>query len=174
MELDDTSGNGTRHRLVVDDAIVVLENVDRHIKEGESPFRAAIIGTREIAVPVIAMTLTLGAVYAPIALMGGITGSLFKEFALTLAGAVFVSGIIALTLSPMMCSKMLKANEEPSKFEQKVHHVLDGMTNRYEKMLTAVMAHRPVIMLSQSSCSQRYQFCLSSFQVSWLLQKIKA
>ncbi|WP_367987626.1 multidrug efflux RND transporter permease subunit VmeD [Vibrio sp. NTOU-M3] len=132
--------------LVVDDAIVVLENVDRHLKEGESPFRAAIIGTREIAVPVIAMTLTLGAVYAPIALMGGITGSLFKEFALTLAGAVFVSGIVALTLSPMMCSKMLKANEKPSKFEQKVHHVLEGMTNRYEGMLRAVMAHRPVVI----------------------------
>ncbi|MFY2510177.1 multidrug efflux RND transporter permease subunit [Vibrio pectenicida] len=132
--------------LVVDDAIVVLENVDRHIKLGESPFRAAIIGTREIAVPVIAMTLTLGAVYAPIALMGGITGSLFKEFALTLAGAVFVSGIIALTLSPMMCSKMLRANEVPSKFEQKVHHVLDNMTLRYEKMLGAVMQHRPVMI----------------------------
>ncbi|MCW8346564.1 MULTISPECIES: multidrug efflux RND transporter permease subunit [Vibrio] len=132
--------------LVVDDAIVVLENVDRHIKLGESPFRAAIIGTREIAVPVIAMTLTLGAVYAPIALMGGITGSLFKEFALTLAGAVFISGIIALTLSPMMCSKLLKANETPSKFEQKVHHVLDKMTARYEKMLSAVMLHRPVII----------------------------
>ncbi|AXX58366.1 multidrug efflux RND transporter permease subunit VmeD [Vibrio vulnificus] len=132
--------------LVVDDAIVVLENVDRHIKEGESPFRAAIIGTREIAIPVIAMTLTLGAVYAPIALMGGITGSLFKEFALTLAGSVFVSGIIALTLSPMMCSKMLKAHEKPSKFEEKVHHVLDGMTNRYEKMLKAVMDHRPVVI----------------------------
>ncbi|HDY7656911.1 TPA: multidrug efflux RND transporter permease subunit VmeD [Vibrio vulnificus] len=132
--------------LVVDDAIVVLENVDRHIKEGESPFRAAIIGTREIAVPVIAMTLTLGAVYAPIALMGGITGSLFKEFALTLAGSVFVSGIIALTLSPMMCSKMLKAHEKPSKFEEKVHHVLDGMTNRYKKMLKAVMDHRPVVI----------------------------
>ncbi|MDS1864118.1 multidrug efflux RND transporter permease subunit VmeD [Vibrio vulnificus] len=132
--------------LVVDDAIVVLENVDRHIKEGESPFRAAIIGTREIAVPVIAMTLTLGAVYAPIALMGGITGSLFKEFALTLAGSVFVSGIIALTLSPMMCSKMLKVHEKPSKFEEKVHHVLDGMTNRYEKMLKAVMDHRPVVI----------------------------
>src|SRR5690606_18672792 len=112
--------------LVVDDAIVVLENVDRHIKLGESPFRAAIIGTREIAVPVIAMTLTLGAVYAPIAMMGGITGSLFKEFALTLAGAVFVSGIVALTLSPMMCSKMLKAHEEPNKFEQKVHGLLDS------------------------------------------------
>ncbi|MGF1701072.1 multidrug efflux RND transporter permease subunit [Photobacterium makurazakiensis] len=133
--------------LVVDDAIVVLENVDRHIKEGESPFRAAIIGTREIAVPVIAMTLTLGAVYAPIAMMGGITGSLFKEFALTLAGAVFVSGIIALTLSPMMCSKMLKANEQPSKFELTVHRFLDRMTNRYEKMLGGVMKMRPVVIV---------------------------
>ncbi|MBV7300869.1 multidrug efflux RND transporter permease subunit [Enterovibrio paralichthyis] len=132
--------------LVVDDAIVVLENVDRHIKLGESPFRAAIIGTREIAVPVISMTLTLAAVYAPIALMGGITGSLFKEFALTLAGAVFVSGIIALTLSPMMCSKMLKANEQPGKFEAKVHHFLDGMTERYARMLGGVMKVRPVII----------------------------
>jgi multidrug efflux pump len=78
--------------------------------------------------------------------MGGITGSLFKEFALTLAGSVFVSGIVALTLSPMMCSKMLKANEEPSKFEQKVHHILDGMTNRYANMLKAVMQHRPVVI----------------------------
>nr|WP_089138770.1 multidrug efflux RND transporter permease subunit [Vibrio rumoiensis] len=132
--------------LVVDDAIVVLENVDRHIKLGETPFRAAIIGTREIAVPVIAMTLTLGAVYAPIALMGGITGSLFKEFALTLAGAVFVSGIIALTLSPVMCSKMLKAHSKPSRFEVVVHSVLDRMTNRYERMLRAVMQHRPVMI----------------------------
>ncbi|OAN16901.1 transporter [Photobacterium jeanii] len=132
--------------LVVDDAIVVLENVDRHIKLGESPFRAAIIGTREIAVPVIAMTLTLGAVYAPIAMMGGITGSLFKEFALTLAGSVFVSGIVALTLSPMMCSKMLKANEKPSKFETSVHNFLDRMTARYEKMLGGVMKMRPVVI----------------------------
>ncbi|BCL68104.1 multidrug resistance protein [Vibrio nigripulchritudo] len=132
--------------LVVDDAIVVLENVDRHIKLGESPFRAAIIGTREIAVPVIAMTLTLGAVYAPIAMMGGITGSLFKEFALTLAGSVFVSGIVALTLSPMMCSKMLKANEKPSKFEQTVHNFLDRMSDKYEGMLAAVMQRRPVII----------------------------
>ncbi|KAB2823983.1 multidrug efflux RND transporter permease subunit [Aliivibrio finisterrensis] len=132
--------------LVVDDAIVVLENVDRHIKLGETPFRAAIIGTREIAVPVIAMTLTLGAVYAPIAMMGGITGSLFKEFALTLAGAVFVSGIVALTLSPMMCSKMLVANEEPNRFEKKVHHILDNMSDRYERMLNAIMTRRPVII----------------------------
>lgn len=132
--------------LVVDDAIVVLENVDRHIKLGETPFRAAIIGTREIAVPVIAMTLTLGAVYAPIAMMGGITGSLFKEFALTLAGAVFVSGIVALTLSPMMCSKMLVANEEPNRFEKKVHHILDNMSNSYERILNVIMTRRPVVI----------------------------
>ncbi len=132
--------------LVVDDAIVVLENVDRHIKEGETPFRAAIIGTREIAIPVISMTLTLGAVYAPIALMGGVTGSLFKEFALTLAGAVFVSGIIALTLSPMMCSKMLKETLTPNRFEKGVHNFLDRMTNRYERMLNAVMNRRPVVV----------------------------
>ena len=117
-----------------------------YLKLGESPFRAAIIGTREIAVPVIAMTLTLGAVYAPIAMMGGITGSLFKEFALTLAGAVFVSGIVALTLSPMMCSKMLKANEEPSKFEKTVHSILDKLTNRYSRILKSVMDHRPVVV----------------------------
>lgn len=132
--------------LVVDDAIVVLENVDRHIKLGESPFRAAIIGTREIAIPVIAMTLTLGAVYAPIAMMGGITGSLFKEFALTLAGAVFVSGIVALTLSPMMCSNMLQAHAEPNRFEKAVHSVLDRMTNSYSRMLSVVMQRRPVII----------------------------
>ncbi|WCE29697.1 multidrug efflux RND transporter permease subunit [Vibrio sp. SCSIO 43137] len=132
--------------LVVDDAIVVLENVDRHIKLGESPFRAAIIGTREIAIPVIAMTLTLGAVYAPIAMMGGITGSLFKEFALTLAGSVFVSGIVALTLSPMMCSKMLLAHAEPNRFERAVHNVLDRMTDRYSRILSVVMQRRPVII----------------------------
>ncbi len=79
--------------LVVDDAIVVLENVERHVKEGKTPFDAAIIGTREIALPVISMTITLGAVYSPMALMTGVTGTLFKEFALTLAGAVFISGL---------------------------------------------------------------------------------
>ena len=93
------------------------------------------------------MTVTLAAVYAPIALMGGITGSLFKEFALTLAGAVFVSGIIALTLSPMMCSKMLKANEQPGKFESTVHHLLERMTDRYDSMLHAVMKKRIVIVV---------------------------
>ncbi|WP_394391160.1 multidrug efflux RND transporter permease subunit [Shewanella woodyi] len=132
--------------LVVDDAIVVVENVDRHIKLGETPFRAAIIGTREIAVPVISMTITLAAVYAPIALMGGITGSLFKEFALTLAGAVFISGIVALTLSPMMCSKILKPHSTPNRFEQGVERFLEGMTNRYQSMLNAVMERRPVVI----------------------------
>ncbi|QYJ75020.1 multidrug efflux RND transporter permease subunit [Shewanella sp. FJAT-52076] len=132
--------------LVVDDAIVVVENVDRHIKLGESPFRAAIIGTREIAVPVISMTITLAAVYAPIALMGGITGSLFKEFALTLAGAVFISGIVALTLSPMMCSKILKEHSAPSKFEHAVETTLSRMTDSYARMLAAVMQRRAVVV----------------------------
>jgi len=132
--------------LVVDDAIIVLENVDRHIKLGEKPFRAAIIGTREIASPVIATTLALVAVYSPIALATGITGSLFKEFALTLAGAVLVSSIIALTLSPMMCSKMLKAHESPSRFELAVHRVLDKITDKYQRILGRFMQHRPVVL----------------------------
>ncbi|MGS0729775.1 efflux RND transporter permease subunit, partial [Shewanella sp. 0m-11] len=132
--------------LVVDDAIVVVENVDRHIKLGEPPFRAAIIGTREIAVPVISMTITLAAVYAPIALMGGVTGSLFKEFALTLAGAVFISGIVALTLSPMMCSKILKPHSTPNRFESSVENFLEGLTSRYNRMLTAVLNKRPVVI----------------------------
>ena len=93
--------------LVVDDAIVVVENVYRHIEEGRSPPQAALIGAREIAGPVIAMTLTLAAVYAPIGFLGGVTGTLFREFAFTLAGAVIISGIVAVTLSPMMCSLLL-------------------------------------------------------------------
>ncbi|NLJ92080.1 MAG: multidrug efflux RND transporter permease subunit [Aeromonadales bacterium] len=132
--------------LVVDDAIVVVENVDRHIKAGEEPFRAAIIGTREIAVPVITMTITLAAVYAPIALMSGVTGSLFKEFALTLAGAVFVSGIVALTLSPMMCSKLLQPHTNPNRFEKAVENTLGKVTRGYTRMLDAVLAKRAVVI----------------------------
>jgi len=132
--------------LVVDDAIVVVENVDRHIKMGKSPFQAAVFGTREIALPVISMTITLAAVYAPIALMGGITGSLFKEFALTLAGSVFVSGIVALTLSPMMCAKMLKPHTHPSRFEKTVETTFERITRSYGRMLDAVMERRPVIL----------------------------
>lgn len=133
--------------LVVDDAIVVVENVDRHIKAGETPFRAAIIGTREIASPVITMTITLAAVYTPIALMGGVTGSIFKEFALTLAGAVFISGVIALTLSPMMCSAMLKPHTNPNRFERTVENTLNRLTAAYSRILDKVMTRRPVIIL---------------------------
>ncbi|MCP3849068.1 MAG: multidrug efflux RND transporter permease subunit [Gammaproteobacteria bacterium] len=133
--------------LVVDDAIVVLENVDRHIKEGETPFRAAIIGTREIALPVISMTITLAAVYTPIALMGGITGSLFKEFALTLAGAVFISGIIALTLSPMLSSKILKENVKPGRFEAFIHGLLERLTKAYGRFLGNILNHRFVVLV---------------------------
>lgn len=132
--------------LVVDDAIVVLENVDRHIKLGETPFRAAIIGTREIAMPVIAMTISLCAVYTPMAMMGGITGALIKEFALTLAGAVFISGFVALTLSPMMCSKMLKPHTNPSKFEACVSTFLDKLTAGYTAILHTVLRMRAIVL----------------------------
>ena len=133
--------------LVVDDAIVVLENVDRHIKLGETPFRAAIIGTREIAAPVISMTIALIAVYSPMALMGGITGTLFKEFALTLAGAVFISGIVALTLSPMMTSKLLKGHDKPSKLEERVNRTLTKINNAYTYVLGLVMANRKCMLV---------------------------
>ena len=95
--------------LVVDDAIVVVENVERHIREGKTPLEAALLGARELVGPIIAMTITLAAVYAPIGFQGGLTGALFREFAFTLAGAVFISGVVALTLSPMMSSRLLRA-----------------------------------------------------------------
>jgi multidrug efflux pump len=94
--------------LVVDDAIVVVENVERHLSEGKSPLEAALVGARELVGPIVAMTITLAAVYTPIGLQGGLTGSLFREFAFTLAGAVAISGVVALTLSPMMSAKLLK------------------------------------------------------------------
>ena len=101
--------------LVVDDAIVVVENIHRHIEQGMRPFDAALIGAREILYPIIAMTITLAAVFAPIGFVSGLTGVLFREFAFTLAGAVIVSGVIAVTLSPMMCSKLLKAENAHEK-----------------------------------------------------------
>ena len=132
--------------LVVDDAIVVVENVHRHIEEGKSPFQAALIGAREIATPVIAMTITLAAVYTPIGFMGGLTGALFKEFAFTLACAVIISGIIALTLSPMMCSKVLSAESSSGALV----HFLDNLFNKlkiiYQRTLHSLLETR-VIML---------------------------
>lgn len=121
--------------LVVDDSIVVLENIYRHIEEGMKPFEAAIKGAREIGFAVVAMTLTLAAVYAPLAFTPGRTGRLFAEFALALAGAVVVSGFVALTLSPMMCSKLLKHNPKPGRFDSFMERRLTALSNGYERML---------------------------------------
>ena len=128
--------------LVVDDAIVVVENVHRHIEEGHVPFDAAILGTREIAGPVLTMTVTLVAVYAPIAFLGGLTGALFMEFALTLAGSVMVSGIVALTLSPMMCSKILRAHTGEEKLVKLVDSYFGRLSAGYERTLEKSLTAR--------------------------------
>jgi multidrug efflux pump len=127
--------------LVVDDAIVVVENIYRHIEEGKTPVQAALIGAREIVGPVIAMTITLAAVYAPIGFLGGLTGTLFREFAFTLAGSVVISGIIALTLSPMMCSVLLKQGT-PGRFAQIVDRVFGAVTNWYGRRLDRSLNYR--------------------------------
>ncbi|WP_277374056.1 multidrug efflux RND transporter permease subunit [Pseudomonas sp. AA-38] len=133
--------------LVVDDAIVVVENIHRHIEEGKTPFDAAIEGAREIAMPVISMTITLAAVYAPIGFLEGLTGALFKEFALTLAGAVIISGIVALTLSPMMCAKLLRHEENPSGLAHRLDQLFDKLKQRYQKMLHGTLNTRPVVVV---------------------------
>jgi len=128
--------------LVVDDAIVVLENIFRHIEEGLSPFQAAIKGVREISFAVVAMTLTLAAVFAPLAFTPGRTGRLFGEFALTLAGAVLVSGFVALTLTPMMCSKLLRHATAPTRFDRGMEALLQGIAARYASVLRWTLARR--------------------------------
>jgi multidrug efflux pump len=136
--------------LVVDDAIVVVENIHRHIEHGMKPLDAALIGAREILYPIIAMTITLAAVYTPIAFVSGLTGVLFREFALTLAGAVIVSGVIAVTLSPMMCAKLLKAENEDSKsgwLTRKLDALFEGLKNRYQRRLHRTLNYRPVTIL---------------------------
>jgi multidrug efflux pump len=133
--------------LVVDDAIVVLENIFRHIEEGQTPFEAAIRGVREIGFAVIAMTMTLAAVFAPLAFTPGRTGRLFTEFALTLAGAVIVSGFIALTLTPMMCSKLLRHEPNPNRFDRIMEGALDRLTAGYRASLTWTLAHRWIVLL---------------------------
>ncbi|MFY7857619.1 MAG: efflux RND transporter permease subunit, partial [Rubrivivax sp.] len=133
--------------LVVDDAIVVLENIYRHIEEGMKPFQAALKGVKEISFAVIAMTLTLAAVFAPLAFTPGRTGRLFAEFALTLAGAVLVSGFVALTLTPMMCSKLLRHNPKPGRFDAGMERALVALTNGYTTFLRATLRARWAVVL---------------------------
>jgi len=125
--------------LVVDDAIVMLENIYRHIEDGMEPFAAAIVGAKEIGFAIVAMTLTLVAVYAPLAFTPGRTGRLFIEFALALAGAVLVSGFVALTLSPMMCSLLLKHNPKPGRFDRFMERALTALENAYGRLLSRVL-----------------------------------
>jgi multidrug efflux pump len=133
--------------LVVDDAIVVLENIFRHIEEGLAPFAAALKGVKEVGFAVVAMTLTLASVFAPLAFTPGRTGRLFVEFALTLAGAVIVSGFTALTLTPMMCSKLLRHNPAPNRFDRMMERVLVWLTGRYEVALRWVLGQRWVVLV---------------------------
>jgi multidrug efflux pump len=132
--------------LVVDDAIVVLENIYRHVEEGMKPFQAAIKGIREISFAVVAMTLTLAAVFAPLAFTPGRTGRLFGEFALTLAGAVLVSGFVALTLTPMMCSKLLRHDPKPGRFDRGMERLLTGLSSGYGRVLAWTLQRRWLIV----------------------------
>ena len=131
--------------LVVDDAIVVVENVERHVREGRTPVDAAILGARELIGPIIAMTITLAAVYTPIAFQGGLTGSLFREFALTLAGAVTISGIVALTLSPVMSSRLLSHDREDKGLPGRINRQFDRLKAFYGRVLDGTLANRPTV-----------------------------
>jgi multidrug efflux pump len=132
--------------LVVDDAIVMVENVERHIQNGKPPFRAAIDAARELVGPIIAMTITLAAVYAPVGIQGGLTGALFREFAFTLAGAVIVSGVVALTLSPMMGANLLREGQSERGFAGWINRRFDSLRNAYTRTLTATLRYRPVVL----------------------------
>ena len=139
--------------LVVDDAIVMLENIYRHIEEGLDPFSAAIKGAKEIGFAIVAMSLTLAAVFAPLAFTPGRTGKLFSEFALALAGAVLVSCLVALTLSPMMSSLLLRHNPNPNFFDRFMEKILTGLSNGYEKLLSLVLKKaRWLVVLIMASC----------------------
>jgi multidrug efflux pump len=131
--------------LVVDDAIVVVENVERHLSLGRTPTQAALLGARELVNPLISMTITLAAVYAPIGLQGGLTGSLFREFAFTLAGAVIISGIVALTLSPMMASRLLKAGMTERGLAGKIERDFKKIRNFYSRVLQKTLNARPAV-----------------------------
>jgi len=131
--------------IVVDDAIVVVENVERHLHEGRTPLEAALLGARELAGPIIAMTITLAAVYTPIALQGGLTGSLFREFAFTLAGAVLISGVVALTLSPVMSAKLLRKSDEDAWLPRKINGAFERIKRAYGYVLNGTLSVRPVV-----------------------------
>jgi multidrug efflux pump len=131
--------------LVVDDAIVVVENVERNIREGKTPMQAAFVGARELVGPIIAMTITLAAVYAPIGFQGGLTGALFREFAFTLAGAVFISGIVALTLSPMMASRLLTAEHKPNFFVRAIDRAFEATKQAYSRGLSRTLNARGAV-----------------------------
>jgi multidrug efflux pump len=133
--------------LVVDDAIVMVENIERHLHEGLPPREAALVAARELVGPIIAMTITLAAVYTPIALQGGLTGSLFREFAFTLAGAVFISGVVALTLSPMMGSKLLRAGDTEKGFAGWVNRRFERIRDGYARTLAGTLEYRPVMLV---------------------------
>src|SRR5690349_13534074 len=132
--------------LVVDDAIVMVENVERHLEMGKTPFQAARDAARELVGPIIAMTITLAAVYAPIGIQGGLTGALFREFAFTLAGAVVVSGIVALTLSPMMGSKLLREGASHKGFAGVINRTFEKVRSLYGRMLGGTLKYRPVVL----------------------------
>jgi multidrug efflux pump len=133
--------------LVVDDAIVIVENVERHLHLGKPPFQAAIDAARELVGPIIAMTITLAAVYAPVGIQGGLTGALFREFAFTLAGAVIVSGVVALTLSPMMGSKLLRAGDTERGFAGIVNRTFERIRSLYSRTLAGTLQYRPVVFV---------------------------
>jgi multidrug efflux pump len=133
--------------LVVDDAIVMVENVERHLHGGMSAYRAAMDAARELVGPIIAMTITLAAVYAPVGIQGGLTGALFREFAFTLAGAVIVSGVVALTLSPMMGSKLLRVESSEHGFSAWIGRRFDSVRRVYTRMLTSTLRWRPVVIV---------------------------
>ncbi len=149
--------------LVVDDAIVVVENVERRLREGNTPLQASLLGARELIGPIIAMTITLAAVYAPIGLQGGLTGSLFREFAFTLAGAVMISGVVALTLSPVMCSRLLTAGAEQKGFAGKINRDFDRFRNFYGRWLDASLRVRPAVYVVWIAITL---LCLPMFQMS--------
>jgi multidrug efflux pump len=133
--------------LVVDDAIVMVENVERHLHEGKRPFQAAIEAARELVGPIIAMTITLAAVYTPVAIQGGLTGTLFREFAFTLSAAVIVSGVVALTLSPMMGSRLLRAGDSERGFSGWINRRFDRLRARYMRTLASTLQYRPVVLV---------------------------